>query len=99
MESVFDFWRDFCQSERDKALKIGTVPPKSGRMVSLGIRHGVLKIDMQKISFILATRQSKQSGLCYLKNSALQELVLLALFVASMRMICFHNHHKVFLCQ
>ena len=35
MESVFDFWRNFCQNGRGKYLKIGTIPPKSGRMVSL----------------------------------------------------------------
>ena len=37
MESIFDFWRNFCQNGWDKALKIGTVPPKLERMVSLQI--------------------------------------------------------------
>ena len=41
MESVFDFWWDFCRNRRDKDLKIGTVSPKSGRMVSL------LRTDVQ----------------------------------------------------
>ena len=37
MKSAIDFWRDFYQNGRDKALKIGTVLPKTGRMLSL--RH------------------------------------------------------------
>ena len=35
MESVIDFWRYICRNGRDKALNIGIIPPKSGRMVSL----------------------------------------------------------------
>ena len=35
VESVFDFYQDFCQNGWDRALKIRTLLPKSERMVSL----------------------------------------------------------------
>ena len=35
IKSVFDFWRDICKNERDRALKIVTISPNSGCMVNL----------------------------------------------------------------
>ena len=48
-ESVLEFWR----SGRDKVLKIGTVPPKSWRLVSLWIHYILSKFGPRSsVSFI-----------------------------------------------